>query len=135
MLCQELIEESLLLFPVRCVSCLGNGVCFSQRCHQRRCAPHHGGTLRETFILSAHIPTASEGSLVKTFKMLKRLVFSRGNVNFGIRLTFALTPMSRLLVWSSKVPRAGSKTRLCGFWNPLRKNANMLMQKNNLESV
>ena len=48
-------------------------------------------------------------------KMLKRLVFSRGNVNFGIRLTFAQTPMSRLLVRSLKVPRAGSKTRLFSF--------------------
>ena len=31
MLCQKFIEKSLLLFPVRCVSCLGNGVFFSQR--------------------------------------------------------------------------------------------------------
>ena len=30
--------------------------------------------------------------------MWKRLVFFLGNVNFGIRLTFALTPMSRLLL-------------------------------------
>ena len=42
--------------------------------------------------------------------MLKCLMFSRGNVDFGIRLTFALTPKSRLLVWSLKVPRTGSDT-------------------------
>ena len=47
-----------------------------------------GKTLGEALILSAHIPTASEGSLVKTFKMLKCHVFSRGNVNFEIHLTF-----------------------------------------------
>ena len=55
MLCQKLIEESLLLFPVRCVSCLGNGVCFSQRCHRRRGAPHHGqDAWRDTHSLSTH---------------------------------------------------------------------------------
>ena len=46
-------------------------------------APHLNEGLERHSFLSG-IPMASEGSLVKTFKMLKRLVFSRGNVNFGI---------------------------------------------------
>ena len=58
------------------------------------------GERLERHSFSQHLSHGIRRSLVKTFKMLKRLVFSRGNVNFGIRLTFALTPMSRLLVWS-----------------------------------
>ena len=101
-------------------------------------APHLNERLEDIYSLSSH----SHGIQKipgKTFKMLKRLVFSRGNVNFGICLIFALAPISRLLVWSLKVPRAGSKTSLSSFLVISEvlytRTLTKLMQKNNLESV
>ena len=70
--------------------------------------PHHGQDAWSDSFSQHTFPRHPKRSLVKTFKMIKCFMFSRGNVDFGIRLTFALTPMSRLLVWSLKVPRTGS---------------------------
>jgi len=52
-------------------------------------------------VLSAYIPTAPEGSLVKTFKMMRRHVFSHAIVNFGVHLTFdtnAIVKTARVIV-------------------------------------
>jgi len=42
----------------------------------------------EVLVLSVHIPKAQEGSLVRTFKLMKRNVFAHAIVNLGVHLTF-----------------------------------------------
>ena len=39
-------------------------------------------------MLSVHIPKAQEGSLVRSFKLMKRNVFAHAIVNLGVHLTF-----------------------------------------------
>ena len=62
----------------------------------------------EALILSAHIPTASEESLVTTFMMMKRHVFSYAFVDFEVHLTFD----TNATVKTARVVLGGATSRI-----------------------